>query len=146
MKKDAGFPSGRKLRMTRQRKVILEEIRKVRTHPTADEVYEMVRRRIPRISMGTVYRDLDILSEYGMIQKLGGQQRRFDGNMQNHYHVRCISCGRVEDVPMRPLERIEDSAHKICGYEIRGHSLEFIGLCPECKRKEKRAGKRARKR
>jgi Fur family ferric uptake transcriptional regulator len=56
--------------MTRQRRVILEELRKVNTHPSADEIYEIVRKRLPRISLGTVYRNLEILSESGDIQKL----------------------------------------------------------------------------
>ena len=56
--------------MTRQRQIILEELRKVVTHPSADEVYEMVRKRLPRISLGTIYRNLEILSENGDIQKL----------------------------------------------------------------------------
>ena len=89
------------LRMTRQRKVILEELRKVDTHPSADEVYEMVRKRIPRISLGTVYRNLEILSERGDIQKLelGCTLKRFDGVPENHYHIRCVDCGRVVDAP-----------------------------------------------
>ena len=69
------------LRMTRQRRVILEELRKVKTHPSADEIYEIVRKRLPRISLGTVYRNLEILSESGDIQKLepGCSLKRFDG-------------------------------------------------------------------
>ena len=89
------------MRMTRQRNVILEELRKVDTHPSADEVYDMVRRRLPRISLGTVYRNLEILSQNGRIQKLeiGGTQKRFDGNPANHYHLRCIHCDRLADAP-----------------------------------------------
>ena len=127
----------RKLSVTRQRRVILEELRKVSTHPTADEVYEMVRRRVPRISLGTVYRNLEILSEQGMIQKIqvAGTQKRFNGNAKNHYHVRCVGCGRVEDVAVDPVE-LEDSVRKVSDYEIIGHRLEFIGLCPKCREEE----------
>lgn len=129
--------SARKFMMTRQRMAILQELRKVNTHPTADEVYEMTRRRLPRISLGTVYRNLEILSESGMIQKLelGGAQKRFDANVKNHYHVRCIRCGRIEDVPMEPLTTIENAIRRVCDYEIIGSHLEFIGLCPQCKKK-----------
>jgi Fur family ferric uptake transcriptional regulator len=69
--------------MTRQRKVILEELRNVDTHPSADEIYEMVRKRLPHISLGTVYRNLEILSETGAIQKLelGCAQKKFDGKV-----------------------------------------------------------------
>jgi Fur family ferric uptake transcriptional regulator len=122
--------------MTRQRRVILEELRKLTSHPTADEVYEMARRRLPRISLGTVYRNLEILSECSMIQKLewGGTQKRFDGNVGNHYHVRCMGCGSIEDVPMEPLTAPENAVRGMSEYEIIGSRLEFIGVCPRCQR------------
>jgi len=74
-----------------------------------------------------------------MIQKLelGGNQRRFDGNTKNHYHVRCIRCGRVDDVPVEPVTMFEDALRKVSDYEIyeiTGHRLEFVGLCPQCKK------------
>jgi len=123
--------------MTRQREVILDEIRKTNAHPTADEVYERARRRLPRISLGTVYRNLEILSEWGLIQKLelGGTQKRFDGKVENHYHVRCIRCGGIEDVSMEPLTPIENAIRRVSDYEIIGSRLEFIGVCPQCKEK-----------
>ena len=69
-------------------------------HPTADEVYQVVRKRLPRISLGTVYRNLDVLSESGEISRLDrcGAQYRFDGDLEQHYHIRCSSCGRVDDI------------------------------------------------
>jgi len=121
--------------LTRQRRAILEEIAKVTSHPTADEVYKMVRRRLPRISLGTVYRNLEVLSETGAIQKLapGGSHMRFDANCHAHYHIRCVRCGRVDDVPVAPLPDIEQSLRKQTNYEVLGHSVEFLGVCPECK-------------
>ncbi len=115
----------------------MEALESVHDHPRADEIYERVRRRLPRISLGTVYRNLDILAEYGMIQKLefGGQQRRFDGRANNHYHVRCTGCGRVEDAPVEPMASLEDRLRDATDYEITGHRLEFIGLCPQCRRR-----------
>ena len=128
-------------RMTRQRKVILEELRKVDTHPSADEVYEMVRKRLPRISLGTVYRNLEILSDSGDIQKLepGCSLKRFDGNPAEHCHIRCIRCDRIADVPMASdleidLERVDST-----DFEIVGHRLEFLGLCPRCSDKSRPA-------
>lgn len=120
--------------MTQQRQVILEELQKVNSHPSADEVYEMVRKRIPRISLGTVYRNLEILSELGEIQKLelGGDLKRFDWNPAKHYHIRCMHCGRVDDAPIAPLNRIEDELYGATVYTIIGHRLEFEGLCPAC--------------
>ena len=122
------------LRMTRQRKVILEELRKVNTHPSADEVYELVRKRLPRISLGTVYRNLEILSERGDIQKLelGCTLKRFDGVAENHYHIRCIDCGRVVDAPDGCGIEINHQLKNATNYKIIGHKLEFIGICPAC--------------
>jgi Fur family transcriptional regulator, peroxide stress response regulator len=122
------------LRMTRQREVILEELRKVDTHPSADEVYEMVRRRLPRISLGTVYRNLEILSESGDIQKLepGCTLKRFDGNPSEHSHIRCIRCDRIADVPMVPGFEFDPDKVNATDFEIIGHRLEFLGVCPQC--------------
>jgi Fe2+ or Zn2+ uptake regulation protein len=126
-----------KMRMTRQRKIILEELRKVKTHPSADEIYEMVRLRLPRISLGTVYRNLEILSELGEIQKLqlSGALKRFDWDTNKHYHIRCVRCNRVDDAPIAPLNQIEDELYEATVFEIIGHNLEFVGLCPECSKK-----------
>jgi len=123
--------------MTRQRKIILEELRKVKTHPSADEIYEMVRLRLPRISLGTVYRNLEILSELGEIQKLqlSGALKRFDWDTNKHYHIRCVRCNRVDDAPIAPLNQIEDELYEATVFEIIGHNLEFVGLCPECSKK-----------
>ena len=122
------------LRMTRQRRVILEELRKVKTHPSADEVYEMVRKRLPRISLGTVYRNLEILSESGEIKKLepGSSLKRFDGNPSEHFHIRCIRCSRIADMPMASDFEIDLADMTPTEYEILGHRLEFFGLCPHC--------------
>ncbi len=129
------------LRMTRQRKVILEELRKLNTHPSADEIYEVVRHRLPRISLGTVYRNLEVLSELGEIQKLelSGLLKRFDWNTKKHYHIRCVRCSRVDDAPIAPLNKLDNELYGATVFEIIGHNLEFTGLCPECSRKEYKA-------
>jgi Fur family ferric uptake transcriptional regulator len=126
----------RNIRMTRQRKVILEELRKLENHPTADEIYDVVRKRIPRISLGTVYRNLEVLSELGEIKKLefGGSIKRFDGDPKDHYHIRCNLCDRVDNAPMPHLDDIENHISLKTDYRIIGHRLEFFGLCPECSR------------
>lgn len=127
-------PAKNTLRMTRQRRVILEEVKKLMTHPSAEEVYETVRKRLPRIGLGTVYRNLETLSELGEITKLefGGTIKRFDGNTEKHYHIRCSVCDRVEDAPMALLKNIESALAEQTEYKIIGHRLEFYGLCPEC--------------
>ena len=128
----------RNLRMTEQRRVILDELRRHNNHPSADELYERVRSRLPRISLGTVYRNLEVLSELGEIQKLelSGSLKRFDGIPNKHYHIRCIECDRVDDAPIAPLNQIEDELYGATVYDIIGHNLEFTGLCPACTRKK----------
>jgi len=122
------------LRMTRQRQVILEELRKVCSHPGADEVYALVRKRMPRISLGTVYRNLEVLSAMGEIQKIeiGGSLKRFDGNTAPHYHIRCLRCQKVVDAPVAPLADIQNLLDGKTDFSITGHRLEFLGLCPKC--------------
>jgi Fe2+ or Zn2+ uptake regulation protein len=120
--------------MTQQRKVILEELGKVDSHPSADEIYEIVRHRLPRISLGTVYRNLEVLSELGEIQKLGlsGSLKRFDWDTTKHYHIRCVRCNRVADAPIAPLNQLENELYGATVFEIIGHNLEFTGFCPKC--------------
>jgi len=122
------------LRITKQRQIILDELCSVTSHPTADELHQMVRSRLPRISLGTIYRNLEIMSDCGIIQKLdiGGTQKRFDGNASTHYHVRCSRCGRVDDLDLPPDFNVEKAASKLTSFKINRHRLEFTGLCPEC--------------
>lgn len=121
-------------RMTRQRAVILEELRKTKTHPTADELYGMVRQRLPRISLGTVYRNLDFLADNGTIRRLeaSGSTKRFDGDVSAHQHVRCVSCGRIGDV-MPPVPEPSVEGMEVPGFHcIHAARVEFDGLCEEC--------------
>ena len=125
-------------RETSQRRVILEELARLNTHPTANEIYELVRKRLPRISLGTVYRNLELLSETGRIRKLetAGTQKRFDGTTANHYHIRCVSCGKVEDLKLPEMISMDDAANSVSNYQILWHTLEFGGLCPNCRNEE----------
>ncbi len=135
----AAAPASRTSRSTRQRQAILEQLRAVTTHPTANEVYEMVRRRLPHISLGTVYRNLELLVRSGEIQRvcLGSAQSRFDAAISPHYHVRCVRCGRVADLAMKPLRAIERAARRGGDYQVTGYRLEFVGQCPRCKRQRR---------
>lgn len=121
-------------RMTRQRAVILEELRKTKSHPTADELYSIVRERLPRISLGTVYRNLDFLADNGEIRRLeaAGSTKRFDGDISWHQHVRCIHCGRIGDV-MQPLDAPQVEGMRVEGFSvIIGSRIEFDGICAPC--------------
>jgi Fur family ferric uptake transcriptional regulator len=131
------------LRMTRQRRAILEALRRLESHPTGDQVYRAARRRLPHISLGTVYRNLELLSARGIIRKLdvAGSQRRFDAKLETHDHIRCLSCGRLDDATLKP--RISDSkiGRQLRGYQVLGHHLEVVGLCPECRTKRRSRNK-----
>ena len=127
-------------RMTKQKRVVLEELSKVKNHPTAYDVYEMVKSRLPRISLGTVYRNLEQLSSGGQIRRLdmGQSQRRFDAVVDDHLHIRCISCGKVDDVPLNPAMStitIKDMVSSQSGYDVLGCEMDFQGICPKCKKK-----------
>ena len=125
-------------RMTRQRKTILHTLRQTNSHPSADEIYELVRKQLPRISLGTVYRNLEVLADLGLIQKLelGGSIKRFDWDPNKHYHIRCLYCGKVDNAPIAPLNKLEDELYGATVFSIIGHRLEFEGLCPNCTEKE----------
>ena len=122
------------MRLTSQRQVIFEELIKVKSHPTANEVYDMVRKRLPRIGLGTVYRNLNLLAELGIIRRLevGGEQKLFDGDISPHYHVRCIKCNRVDDIFIKMDRGLEKSAASCCDYKILDHHVQFSGICSKC--------------
>ncbi|MFT5701198.1 MAG: Fur family ferric uptake transcriptional regulator [Desulforhopalus sp.] len=122
------------MRLTTQRQIILEELGKVTSHPTANQVYDMVRKRLPRIGLGTVYRNLELMADSGVILKLevGGTQKRFDATVQPHYHIRCSLCGKVDDVHIEVQEQINQLAKNASNYEILGHHIEFSGICHDC--------------
>jgi Fur family transcriptional regulator, ferric uptake regulator len=117
--------------------MLLGQLSQLKSHPTADDLYHLLRKQMPRISLGTVYRNLELLSQEGLIQKLdvAGSQKRFDGNVQEHYHLRCRQCGRVDDIQLSPRRELEAEAEGLSGYAKLQHRLEFIGICPECQAK-----------
>lgn len=126
------------IRLTPQRQVILEELAKVKTHPTANEVYDMVRKRLPRIGLGTVYRNLELMAENGLILKLevGGTQKRFDATTDLHYHIRCTNCGKVDDIEVEVMDQINNLASAASDYQILSHHIEFSGICNTCSQAE----------
>ncbi len=122
-------------RMTRQRAVILEALRGAKTHPSADELYGMVRKKMPRISLGTVYRNLDLLVGSGAVRLLerAGMQKRFDGDLAPHSHVRCEICGRVGDI-YTPVALPDLEPNAVPGFTLSRAEVEFVGLCDDCRR------------
>ena len=121
-------------RNTQQRQVVLEELKKLASHPTAAELYEITRRRLPKISLGTVYRNLELLADDGVIQKLeiSGSEARFDRDPKLHYHVRCVRCDRLDDVHELPKDFVKSEIKSLGGYRILGFRLDFMGICPAC--------------
>ncbi|MDL2210953.1 transcriptional repressor [Desulfovibrio sp. OttesenSCG-928-O18] len=121
-------------RNTKQRTVILKKLREVTSHPTADEVYAMTRESLPRISLGTVYRNLELLTRQGDILCLenSGAQKRFDGNPMPHHHVRCSECGKIGDVHA-PVQTPGIDGLQVKGFTLTGVSVLFEGVCDSCK-------------
>ena len=120
--------------MTSQREIILEELKKLKSHPTADELYHVVKKRLSRISLATVYRNLEQMSEAGIIKKVeySGRQKRFDGTTQPHNHIHCIRCGRVADVHISQGSHLHSLIVDASGFQIIDDHVEFTGICPEC--------------
>lgn len=122
------------LRMTNQREIILRELRKSKSHLTADELYDIVRKMMPRISLATVYRNLEILSEAGIIGKLeiSGRQKRFDYDPTSHDHICCAICHRVDNLKVSEELAVTKRLTSTSGYEVTGYRLEILGVCPRC--------------
>jgi Fe2+ or Zn2+ uptake regulation protein len=125
--------SGRGVRTTRARRVILDTVRGTDAHPTAEWVFRKVRRRLPRVSLGTVYRNLRLLVRAGLlIERAGAAGLRFDANTAEHHHFTCVACGRVYDL----AEPIDGGLHRRVasrtGFEVFRHRIEFYGRCAGC--------------
>ena len=126
-------------RETKQRETILRVLRKTKSHPAADWIYEEVKKEIPNISKGTVYRNLRVLQEDGAVLELNlnGTVSRFEAKRESHYHFRCEQCGRVIDVD-QPVDReLDEKVARKTGLKILCHQLEFRGLCHECQNNQR---------
>ena len=122
-------------RTSKQRTTILMVLKSTNRHPTADWIYEQARKKIHNISLGTVYRNLKLLKEEGIILELdfaSSTVSRFDGNTKDHQHFRCEQCGQVCDVDEPLQKRIDKKVAKQIGGQVFNHLLEFRGLCKDC--------------
>lgn len=126
------------LKYSRQREELYRILSSVKTHPTADWLYSELRKVIPNVSLGTVYRNLNLLNEAGMIQKIevGTPTDHFDANADNHYHFVCTKCEKVQDLDMPILSELDEQAKTCIDGTICGHSLLFYGVCHECQKKK----------
>jgi len=125
-------------RTTKQKLVILDILQKTNCHPTADWIYQEARQILPDISLGTVYRNLNLLKSLGKIQELnyGSGQSRYDGNPNNHYHFVCEKCKKVVDLDLPVVADLDEQIGKNYGYKVSSHRLEFYGLCDTCQKEE----------
>ena len=121
-------------RNTIQCALVLEAVNRLHCHATADEVYDAIIKEHPTIGRATVYRNLNRLSETGKIRKLEipDGPDRFDHLLHEHYHVKCIKCGRVFDVDMDYITDLVEKVKDTHGFQFTGHNIIFTGICPEC--------------
>ena len=124
------------LRESRQRRLVFEVVHRSRKHPTAQQVFDQARRRIPSISLGTVYRNLRRLEEQGRLKesKIGNRPARFEACRQRHYHIWCVECGRLEDLALPYQNALDRRVQRLVRYRLQEHRMEFYGICPECRR------------
>ena len=121
-------------RGTKQKETILKVLKNTRSHPTADQIYDEVRKEIPNISKGTIYRNLQVLQEDGAIftLNLNGTLSRYEVKQESHYHFRCERCGRVFDLDEPIDKEIDARVSRHTGFKVSHHQTEFRGLCKEC--------------
>ena len=124
---------------TIQRSLVLDVVNRLKSHATADEVYAEVAATHPNISKATVYRNLNLLSEMGMIRKLEipGGADRFDHICKEHCHVKCEKCGRVFDIDIPYIDGLDNRVENRNGFELTGYDILFRGICPDCQKSRK---------
>ncbi len=122
------------MKYSRQRELVLQAVRENPIHPTADQVYHILKKDNPQISLATVYRNLNLLSQTGQIVKipLPNQGDRFDGHTVPHYHMLCQQCGQVFDLQLSLLDGLDEQIQASTGFAVTGHQLIVTGYCPHC--------------
>jgi Fe2+ or Zn2+ uptake regulation protein len=125
------------IRNTKQRQAIFEAIERHGGHLTADDIYRLVKRRCPRLSLGTVYRNLRLLVAQGELRELdfGMAVTYFETTKNSHYHLICRVCGSIADanIPVESrLQSVVGQASNLGGFCIEEHRLDFIGVCAAC--------------
>lgn len=131
-------PPHKRTKRTKQREVILKVLRNTKSHPNAFWIYEQVRKEIPKISLGTIYRNLNLLRDKGEILELYFSRpfSRFDGNTTNHYHFICHNCELIFDLDEPVDKKLDRKIAQKTGFKISLHRLEFQGLCPNCQKSD----------
>jgi Fur family peroxide stress response transcriptional regulator len=126
---------------SKQREKIFQVLKRTRSHPTAEWVYERVREQMPRISLGTVYRNLSILKQQGKVRELdfGEGHSRYDAFVDEHYHFVCEQCGGVIDLEAPRHNNLSEQLQVAVPGRVRAHRLDFFGVCSSCLEKEEAA-------
>lgn len=121
-------------KFSRQREAILKNLSQRKDHPTADVIYQSLRDEYPHLSLGTVYRNLNLLADLGYIRRIrtSGSVEHYDYDISEHYHFVCNCCGRVMDVPMKPVENLWDPASFQDIGTVESCSVLFYGTCRDC--------------
>ncbi len=128
------------MKYSRQRELILETLRKAENHPTAEEIHALVKEQMHHVSLGTVYRNLNQLTEMGMVRKLetaGSTSIRYDGRNDEHCHLICTSCGSISDVDIDSLETLDSAMKHHAGFVVHQHEIVLKGLCSRCAQSRK---------
>ena len=124
----------RKYKRSKHRDRILELLRSTDTHPTASWIYDELKKEIPGLSLGTVYRNLKVLTDQGLIKEFnfGSTFDRYDADIKPHHHFRCESCGSFVDLEAPVNEDLNREVEKTTGFKVNRHRIEFYGLCGKC--------------
>lgn len=122
------------IKVTSQRIAVLEYLLNSKLHPTADEIYKALEYRFPSISPATIYNNLRVLCDVGLVRELtySHTSSRFDGNTTDHYHIMCDGCGQVMDFYYPILEEVEAAAEQLTSFKVSHHRLEIYGECKAC--------------
>lgn len=126
-------------RNTIQGQLVLNAVRQLGNHPTADDVYNYVVQMHPNISKGTVYRNLNSLAEDGILIKISVPDAadRFDHTLEKHYHIKCMNCKEFVDVNLDYMQELDDKVAESTKYKILSHDVVFKGICHNCCNKNK---------
>lgn len=121
-------------RNTIQRQLVYNAVQNSRAHPTADEIYSLIKETYPDISLATVYRNLNLLAQDAEIRKISmaDSADRFDYMTAPHYHIKCNCCGRFEDISTEYMQQLDSTISDDTGYQVESHDIVFQGLCPRC--------------
>ncbi|MBM3423683.1 MAG: transcriptional repressor [Chlorobi bacterium] len=127
--------SSKPLRRSRQRERLLDILRGTSTHPTAGCLYDMLKPEFPNLSLGTVYRNLAVLIEKGLVKKIdsGSTFDRFEAKTTPHYHLICRECGTIIDFEKRMFPEIETIISNEADFTVEGHRIDFFGTCSGCR-------------